>query len=117
MWLVSRDRISEDDRALILLSQGGGGSPPLGHILVKKDFISQSDLEKELEELALTIVRRAASSQRAAYEFVDGGGEGQLDGLRRRQLDQPPGHQAPPGCDRHRGRPQHQQKRISLEFC
>jgi len=81
MWLVSRGKISEDDRALILLAQGGGGSPPLGHILVTKEFISQENLERELEELALTIVRRAAASVRPSCEFVDGGGEGQLDTL------------------------------------
>jgi len=81
MWLVSRGKINEDDRALILLAQGGGDSPPLGHILVTRGYISHEDLEKELEELALTIVRRAAAAGRITTEFVDGGGEGQLDTL------------------------------------
>jgi tetratricopeptide (TPR) repeat protein len=81
MWLVSREKINEDDRALILLAQGGGNSPPLGHILVTRGYITHEELEKELEELALTIIRRAAAAKDATSEFVDGGGEGQLDTL------------------------------------
>ena len=81
MWLVTRGKINEDDRALILLAQGGSDAPPLGHILVTRGYISHEELEKELEELALTIVRRAAAADRIASEFVDGGGEGQLDTL------------------------------------
>lgn len=81
MWLVSREKISEDDRALILLAQGGGTSPPLGHILVTKGYVSQEQLEEELEELALTIIKRASAAPGTTCEFVDGGGEGQLDTL------------------------------------
>ncbi len=81
MWLVQRGRISEDDRALILLGQGGGDSPPLGHILVTRDYISTEDLEEELQELALTIIRRAAAAPQTSCEFFDGGGKGQLDTL------------------------------------
>jgi curved DNA-binding protein CbpA len=81
MWLVSRERINEDDRALILLAQGGGDSLPLGHILVTRGYITHEELEKELEELALTIIRRAAAANDATSEFVEGGGEGQLDTL------------------------------------
>ena len=81
MWLVERGKISEDDRALVLLAQGGGASPPFGHILVARGYVSAEDLEYELQELALTIVRRAAASPRTTAEFVDGGGEGQLDTL------------------------------------
>jgi len=81
MWLVDRGKINEDDRALILLAQGGGDSPPLGHILVTRGYISHEELEGELEELALTIIRRAAASGRIAIKFVDGRGEGQLDTL------------------------------------
>jgi curved DNA-binding protein CbpA len=81
MWLVSREKINEDDRALILLAQGGGDSPPLGHILVTRGYITHEELENELEELALTIIKRAAAANDANSEFVDGGGEGQLDTL------------------------------------
>ena len=38
MWLVDRGKISEDDRALSLLSQGGGDAPPLGHLLVNRGW-------------------------------------------------------------------------------
>jgi len=81
MWLVSRGKISEDDRALILLAQSGGDPPPLGHILVTRGYISHEELEEELEELALEIIRHGAAAHRIASEFVDGGGEGQLDTL------------------------------------
>jgi hypothetical protein len=81
MWLVERGKISEDDRALVLLAQGGGASPPFGHILVARGYVTAEDLEKELEELALTIIRRAASAPRSRSRFVEGGGEGQLDTL------------------------------------
>ncbi len=81
MWLVERGRISEDDRALNLLAQGGGVSPPLGHILVTRGCLSAGDLEEELEELALTIIRRAAAARGLHCSFVDGGGAGQLDTL------------------------------------
>jgi tetratricopeptide (TPR) repeat protein len=81
MWLVDRSKISEDDRALVLLAQGGGASPPFGHILVARGYISADDLENELQELALTIIRRAAAAPRTTCRFVEGGGEGQLDTL------------------------------------
>jgi tetratricopeptide (TPR) repeat protein len=81
MWLVERGRISEDDRALNLLAQGGGVSPPLGHFLVTRGHLSAEDLEDELQELALTIIRRAAAAPRTRCSFVDGGGTGQLDTL------------------------------------
>lgn len=81
MWLVERSKISEDDRALVLLAQGGGASPPFGHILVARGYISTDDLENELQELALTIIRRASAAPRTTCEFLDGGGEGQLDTL------------------------------------
>ncbi len=80
-WLVSRGHISEDDRALILLAQGGGQSPPLGHILVTRGYVTGEVLEKELEGLALAIIQRASASSGAALEYVEGGGEGQLDTL------------------------------------
>ncbi len=81
MWLVGRSKISEDDRALVLLAQGGGASPPFGHILVARGYISADELERELQELALTIIRRAAAAPRTTCRFVEGGGEGQLDTL------------------------------------
>jgi len=81
MWLAARGKISEDDRALILLAQGGGDSPPLGQLLVTRRYITREELEAELEELALAIVQRASAAPRTTVEFVDGGGEGQLDTL------------------------------------
>jgi len=81
LWLATRDKISEDDRALILLAQGGGDSPPLGQLLVTRRYITREELEVELEELALAIVRRASAAPRTTVEFLDGRGEGQLDTL------------------------------------
>lgn len=80
-WLVGRKKISEDDRALMLLAQGGGAAEPFGKILVEKGYMTVEDLDAELEQLALEIIRRAARADGSSCEFIDGGGEGQLDTL------------------------------------
>jgi curved DNA-binding protein CbpA len=80
-WLVSREKISEDDRALMLLAQGGGTAKPFGQILVNKGYLTLEELDAELEQLALEIIRRAAKKSGSSCEFIDGGGEGQLDTL------------------------------------
>jgi len=80
-WLVSRGRVSEDDRALTLLSQGGSDASPLGHLLVTRGSIDQATLEIELQELAMTIIRRAAAASRTYCEFKDGLADGQPDTL------------------------------------
>ncbi len=80
-WLVLRGHINEDEKALTLLSQGSGDTPPLGHLLVTRGCIDQETLEHELAELAVTIIRRAAAASRAFCEFVEGRTEGQPDTL------------------------------------
>ncbi len=81
MWLVQRGHISENERALTLLGQGGSDAPPLGHLLVVRACLDQSTLEAELAELALTIIRRAASGPRTYSEFLEGHSSEQLDTL------------------------------------
>ena len=80
-WLVLRGLISDNERALTLLSQGGGDAPPLGHLLVTRGCLEQARLEQELEELAVTIICRAAAAPRTFCEFVEGRAEGQPDTL------------------------------------
>lgn len=80
-WLVQRGRISEDERALTLLHQGGEDAPPLGHLLVTRGCLDQANLEVELGELALTIIRRAAAVQRCYCEFLEGRASDQPDTL------------------------------------
>jgi hypothetical protein len=80
-WLVARKKITEDDRALMLLAQGGGAANPFGQILVNKGYLTLEELDAELEQLALEIIRRAAKTPGTSCEFIDGGGEGQLDTL------------------------------------
>jgi len=80
-WLVQRECVSEDVRALTLLSQGGSDAPPLGHLLVTRGCIDQATLEAELEGLALTIIRRAAAAGRAYCEFKEGLADAQPDTL------------------------------------
>ncbi|MEJ2189795.1 MAG: DUF4388 domain-containing protein, partial [Acidobacteriota bacterium] len=65
LWLVHRNKVSEDDRALTLLAQGGGDSPPLGHFLVTRGYLPPEDLEIELQELALEIIRKAVTAQKS----------------------------------------------------
>jgi curved DNA-binding protein CbpA len=81
MWLVERKLISEDDRALTLLSQGGGDSPPLGHLLITRGSIDQETLERELQELTLTIIRRASTQMPEESEFQEGRSTDQPDTL------------------------------------
>ena len=81
MWLVDRGKISEDDRALSLLSQGGDNAPPLGHLLVTRGCLEQSTLEQELQELTLAIIRRSASEPALFYEFLEGQNPDQPDTL------------------------------------
>ena len=81
MWLVDRGKISEDDRALSLLSQGGDNAPPLGHLLVTRGCLEQSTLELELQELTLAIIRRSAADPALFYEFMDGQNPNQPDTL------------------------------------
>jgi len=80
-WLVQRGRITEDERALTLLGQGGGDASPLGHLLVVRGCLDQTTLEKELAELALTIIQRASAGPRTYCEFLDGRDPDQLDTL------------------------------------
>lgn len=80
-WLVEREKITEDDRALMLLAQGGGGDQPFGKLLLNKGYLTLEELDAELEQLALEIIRRAARAHGSTLEFIDGGGEGQLDTL------------------------------------
>lgn len=81
MWLVDRQWISEDERALTLLAQGADEIGTLGHILVKRGFIAQSELEDELQELTLEIIRRAASETMPRFGFMGGQGDPQPDTL------------------------------------
>jgi len=81
MWLVERQWISEDERALTLLAQGADQHGTLGHILVKRGCITQSELEDELQKLTLEIIRRAASESAPRFGFMGGQGDPQPDTL------------------------------------
>ncbi len=81
MWLVERQWISEDERALTLLAQGADEDGTLGHIMVKRGCIAQSELEAELQELTLEIIRRAASESSPRFGFMGGQGDPQPDTL------------------------------------
>ena len=81
MWLVDRQWITEDERALTLLAQGADEIGTLGHILVKRGCITQSELEAELQELTLEIIRRAASETMPRFGFMGGQGDPQPDTL------------------------------------
>ncbi len=81
-WLVDRGIIDENDKAMTLLvGQSSSDAPPLGHLLVTRGHLSQDTLERELAELATTIIRRAAEAPNSFSEFVEGTTEGQPDTL------------------------------------
>lgn len=81
MWLVNRQWISEDERAWTLLAQGADQVGTLGHILVKRGCITQSELEDELQNLTLEIIRQAASEENPRFGFMGGQGDPQPDTL------------------------------------
>jgi tetratricopeptide (TPR) repeat protein len=80
MWLVTREQISEDDRALTLLAQGTEDSQPLGHLLVSRGCLTADTLERELQALTLHIIQRAAGSS-SVTEFHAGRSSDQPDTL------------------------------------
>jgi len=80
-WLVAHEKISEDERALTLLAQGADEVGNLGHILVARGCITQSDLEDELQKLTLEIIRRAVSQLGSRVGFTGGQGDPQPDTL------------------------------------
>jgi len=81
MWLVDQQWITEDERALTLLAQGADEVGTLGHILVKRGCITQSELEDELQTLTLEIIRRAARETNPRFGFMGGQGDPQPDTL------------------------------------
>lgn len=80
-WLVDRGLLTEDQRALTLLAQGGENAAPFGHILVTRGHLSQERLEAELAELAMAIICRAAAATRPMLELRPNAGAEQLDTL------------------------------------
>jgi len=60
-WLVTRHIITEADKRATLLTQKTEVSPPLGHLLVGRNLVTQDVLESELELLTLKILKGAAS--------------------------------------------------------
>ncbi len=81
LFLVGKQWLDEQDRAQALLTQATADAPPFGEVLVSRGFISTSELEGELQDLALTIIRRAAADTTAYTEFFDEPEGVQLDTL------------------------------------
>ncbi len=71
LWLVNRGVISDGDRALSLLAQGGPDAPPLGHLLVLRGSVDLQELDIELEALTTAIIQRAAAAGQTSYELVE----------------------------------------------
>ena len=69
LFLVGKHWLDENDRSQALLTQATADAPPFGEVLVTRGFITASELEGELQDLALTIIRRAASDRTAYTEF------------------------------------------------
>jgi len=81
-WLVARDIIDENHKALTLLvDQSSSNAPPLGHLLITRGHLDEETLERELAELATTIIRRAAEASDSSAEFREGATTDQQDTL------------------------------------
>jgi tetratricopeptide (TPR) repeat protein len=81
MWLVEHGKISEEERALTLLAQGADEIGNLGHILVARGCVTQNEIEDELQELTLEIIRRGAAEPSPRFGFMGGQGDPQPDTL------------------------------------
>ena len=80
-WLTERGVASRQEVAMGLLEQAGSDAPPLGHVLVEHGVTDVETLERELEQLACTIIERATVEPRHEVSFITNGGDGQLDTL------------------------------------
>lgn len=71
-WLVAQELISENQRTQALRVQHQtSASEPLGFFLVKELVLTRMQLQKELEELGLTIIRRASADLEALAVFTE----------------------------------------------
>lgn len=80
-FLVNRKWLDEEERKQILVSQGRADPPPFGEVLIENGFMSGSELEQELRELTLTIIRNAVTDGSAYTEFFPGAQSPHLDTL------------------------------------
>jgi len=69
-WLVDKEFITEEQRAMMLLSQNGSDTRTLGELLVAKGIIEGERLTEELEELALLIVTNAGKVKASDIELL-----------------------------------------------
>ncbi len=81
LFLDGKQWLDEQDRVQALSTQATADAPPFGEVLVSRGFMSSSELEGELQELTLTIIRRGASDSTAYTEFFDDPEGVQLDTL------------------------------------
>jgi|GEM_PF-1333485 len=80
-WLVARGCITPEQLGITLLGQAGSDSPPLGHLLVQRSLVTAPVLERELEALALQILRAATVEPRRGLLFLSEGYRTQPDTL------------------------------------
>ena len=70
-WLVDKEFITEEQRAMLLLSQSGQNTAAMGELLVAKGILERERLLEELEELTLRIVANAGTSKPSFLEVVE----------------------------------------------
>lgn len=70
-WLVCRGRISEEERALVLLGMVDGDGRPAGMRLVERALLGPAELDRELQALALHIICECARELPKKLVFVE----------------------------------------------
>lgn len=80
-WLVDQGDITAEQLGIALLGQAGSDSPPLGHLLVQRGLVTAPALERQLEALALRILRAATAEPRRGLLFLSEGYRAQPDTL------------------------------------
>jgi curved DNA-binding protein CbpA len=71
-WLVQGEFLSEEQKTSLLEEQHAGGAPSFGHLMIDAGLIDQVTLDRQLQDLAFEIIRRAAAEGSPEIQFFEG---------------------------------------------
>jgi curved DNA-binding protein CbpA len=72
-WLVHREFLSEEQKSSFLEElHSGGGAPSFGHLMIDAGLIDQVTLDRQLQDLAFEIIRRAAAEGSPEIQLFEG---------------------------------------------
>jgi curved DNA-binding protein CbpA len=72
-WLVHREFLSDEQKNSFLEElHAGGVAPSFGHLMINAGLIDQVTLDRQLQDLAFEIIRRAAAEGSPEIQFYEG---------------------------------------------